>query len=247
MPLNQPLIPFPELKKIFRVTPLSLVNRIPGIYLVDKPAELTSHDIVAKARKSLRLKRVGHGGTLDPLATGLLLIMAGNATRLFDELQDFSKTYITTLRLGQRTDTQDITGKIIAEAEVPKISKEELERALDSFRGQILQTPPMYSALKKDGQPLYKLAREGKTVAREPRAVTVYSLECLRHEGEEIELAMTVSKGFYVRTLIDGLGLALGCGAVMTALRRTQIGPFAIDSALPVTELTPGPPPGPIL
>jgi tRNA pseudouridine55 synthase len=236
-------IPFPALLRTFNAGPERLLWRVPGIHLVDKPAGISSHDVVSAARRRLGLRRVGHGGTLDPMATGLLLILAGNATRLFDRMQDFDKRYEARLQLGVRTDTQDSTGAILEQRPVPVLSEADADAALERFRGEILQTPPMYSALKKNGVPLYKLAREGKEVKREPRSVTVRALECLGIDADEMRLSMSVSKGFYVRALIDDLGQALGCGATMTALRRTGIGPFDAGQAVPPDRLRPGPEP----
>lgn len=236
-----PSLPLPRLRACLRATPLALRNCIPGIYPVDKPTGVTSHDMVALARRRLGLRRVGHGGTLDPLATGLLLLLAGNATRLFDALQGYRKTYSARLRLGLRTDTQDITGTVLETAPVPHLAPGDLDAALTPFRGTIHQVPPMFSALKHEGQPLHRLARAGKTVAREPRQVTVHQLAGEVVAEGEVELELTVSKGFYVRTLIDDLGAALGCGATMTALRRTAIGPFAIEQAVAPEALQPGP------
>jgi tRNA pseudouridine55 synthase len=236
MPQYTP-VPLPELRRLFRRDPRALVGRVPGLFPVDKPEGLSSHDVVARARKRLGLRRVGHGGTLDPIATGVLILLAGNATRLFDDLQGLRKTYRAALRLGRRTDTQDRTGTVLEERPVPPLSEADLEAALAPFRGPIRQVPPLHSALKKDGRPLYELARRGETVERPPREVTVYDLACTARRGEELELTMTVSKGFYVRTLIDDLGRALGCGAVMTALRRTAVGPFTVEEAVSVEAL----------
>ncbi|MCD7895956.1 MAG: tRNA pseudouridine(55) synthase TruB [Planctomycetaceae bacterium] len=187
---------------------------------------------MVRARKRLGLKRVGHAGTLDPLASGLLLLLAGNATRLFDHMQEFSKTYTAGFRLGVRTDSQDITGVPVpdhAPSRRPPLDRDDVVAALDAFRGTIRQIPPMHSALKKDGQPLYRLARKGIVVHREAREVTVHSLDLAEFDGTEGVVRMVVSKGFYVRTLIDDLGVSLGTGAVMTTLRREAIGPFRLD------------------
>jgi len=241
VPTPPPSIPLPELRRRFRERPASLLGCIPGIFLIDKPEGMTSHDVVAVARRRLGLRRVGHGGTLDPMATGLLVVFAGNATRLFDELQTFPKAYEAELRLGVTTETQDRTGAVVAERPVPPLADDAMEAALDRFRGAIQQTPPMYSALKKDGRPLYEYAREGKTVHREPRTVTVHALALAGRQGGTLRLAMTVSKGFYVRTLVHDLGEALGCGATMTALRRTRIGPFSVADAVAPDALLPPP------
>lgn len=226
--------PFPEVLADFRRDPLSLLWAVPGIWLVDKPSGPSSNLAVVRARKAIGVKRIGHAGTLDPLASGLLLLMVGNATRLFDSLQDFSKTYVAGFRLGQRTDSRDITGERLDDwrpaAPVPRESGE-IERCLARFRGEIMQIPPMHSALKKDGQPLYKLARRGMEVEREARAMRVDDLTLNSFDGTDGVLTLTASKGFYVRTLVDDVGLALGCGAVMTSLRRTRIGPYAVEAA----------------
>jgi tRNA pseudouridine55 synthase len=232
-------IPFPELLASFRRDPLSLVGQVPGIFPVNKPEGISSHQAVAIARKRLNLRRIGHAGTLDPMADGLLLLLAGNATRLFDEIQTMPKTYHARLRFGYRTDTQDRTGTTIETFDRAPPTREQVEQELASFRGEIMQTPPMYSALKKDGVPLYKLARENIEVTREPRPVTVYELALTDCDGREAGLTMTVSKGFYVRTLIDDLGLKLGMGATMTALTRTAIGMFQLETAFILDEIQP--------
>lgn len=206
---------------------------------MDKPPGMTSHDVVDVARRSLRMRRVGHGGTLDPMAEGLLLILTGNATRLFQDLQVFPKTYRAGFRLGIRTDTQDVTG-VILEARAPDaftVSREEVEAALASFRGEIEQVPPMFSALKKNGVPLHRLARQGQEVERAPRPVTVHDLTLAAFDGRSGMLEMRVSSGFYVRTLIDDLGRALGPGAAMSSLRRCCIGPFTVETALRPEEI----------
>ena len=231
-------IPFPELLATFKADPTALIGKIPGIFLINKEPDWTSHDVVAKMRRLLNLKRVGHGGTLDPMAEGLLLIFAGNATRLFDAMQDFDKEYITSFQLGYRTDTQDSTG-VIQEECAPgllPVSRNRLEECLAAFRGKIQQLPPMYSALKVNGKKLYELAREGKTIEREPRGVETFNLELLEFNGTEGRLRVAVSKGFYIRTLIDDIGQRLGCFATMTALTRTRIGVFTLDSACKISE-----------
>ncbi len=218
---------------MFNNDPLSLVGKIPGVFPVNKPEGMTSHDAVAIMRRKLNMKRVGHGGTLDPLATGLLLIFAGNATRLFDATQDYDKEYIAGFELGRRTDTQDITGAVIdsVSKDALPVTRERVLGALEDFRGDILQTPPMYSAIKHEGKRLYDLARQGVEIRREPRAVTVHELELLEFDGRVGKLRMAVSKGFYVRTLIDELGVKLETFATMNSLERTRIGPFALSMA----------------
>lgn len=228
---NYPSIPLPELRAAFKEDPHSLVGKIPGIFLIDKHEGISSHGVVAAMRKKLGIRKVGHGGTLDPLATGLLIIFAGNATRLFDDLQDFHKSYTARLELGIRTDTYDITGEVIDRADVPAIDEQMLSAALDKFRGMIMQRPPVYSALKRNGVPLYELARKGIEVEVEEREVEVFNLSGRIISEKEIELEMKVSKGFYVRSLVDDLGRELGSVATMTRLRRTEIGVFQVSEA----------------
>lgn len=228
--------PFAETLAAFRRDPLSLVGRIPGVWPVRKPPGPSSNRMVVLARKRLGIRKIGHAGTLDPMASGLLVLLAGNATRLFDELQTFSKTYRAGFRLGLRTDSQDGTGRVLPPeawrpAVQPPLAGEALAEALPLFRGDVMQTPPMHSALKRDGRPLYELARRGETVERAARPARVYDLRLTEFDGRDGTLEMTVSKGFYVRTLIDDLGLALGCGAVMTALERTAVGPYLLADA----------------
>jgi tRNA pseudouridine55 synthase len=233
-------IPFPETLAAFTADPLALNWRIPGTWPIHKPTGPSSNLIVVRARKILGLKRLGHAGTLDPLASGLLLLLAGNATRLFDHMQDMTKSYTASFLLGERRDSQDSTGQhdeSYLPTTRPPLPREAVDAALAPFRGDILQTPPMHSALKKDGQPLYKLARKGVSIERAPRPVTVRDLRLTAFDGAAGTLAMTVSKGFYVRTLVDDLGLALGCGAVMTALERTAIGPYLLADAVTLDDL----------
>ncbi len=237
----QDSLPFADVLAQFNADPLSLLGKLPGIWLVDKPVGPSSNLAVVRARKYIGTKKVGHAGTLDPMAEGLLVLLAGNATRLFDQLQLFPKTYVATFRLGQRTDSQDATGQPLEDWQPerqPPVERAEVEAALASFQGDILQVPPMHSALKRDGQPLYKLARKGVAVERQPRPVTCYRVELEEFDGTAGRISMDVSKGFYVRTLVDDLGTRLGTGAVMTALRRTRIGPFTLDNALPMDALS---------
>lgn len=233
-------VPFPETLAAFRQSPRNLLWQIPGVWLLDKPTGPSSNLLVVRSRKILKEKRIGHAGTLDPLASGLLVLLAGNATRLFDEFQGMEKEYEAAFRLGERRDSQDVTGVPLTDwtpSRPAPLVREEVEAALGQFRGDILQIPPMHSALKKDGQPLYKLARRGETVERPARPVSVYGLDLWEFGGTEGVLRMRVSKGFYVRTLIDDLGLALGCGAVMTGLRRLSVGDFRVDEARALEDL----------
>lgn len=203
-----------------------------GILLVDKPADWTSHDVVAKLRGVLGERRMGHSGTLDPMATGLLVVFAGRATRAVSFSENHSKCYEARLRLGLTTDTQDTTGTVL-EAHPVTVGADEVRAALEHFTGELLQLPPMYSALKVNGQKLYALARQGKTVERKPRAITVYELELLEQSApDEFALRVVCSKGTYIRTLCHDLGQALGCGGCMAALRRTMAAGFRIEEAV---------------
>jgi len=202
-----------------------------GILLIDKAPDWTSHDVVAKCRGLLREKKIGHAGTLDPMATGLLVLFAGRATRAIPYFPGH-KTYRAALRFGVETDTQDSTGRPVRTyAHIP--GAQALRDLLPRFTGEILQVPPMVSALRVNGQRLYKLAREGKEVARAPRPVTVHRLAYIEERDGEHFLEVSCSAGTYVRTLIHDMGQALGSGAVMTALRRVSSGPFSVDDALP--------------
>lgn len=208
-----------------------------GLLLIDKAPGWTSHDVVAKCRGLLRERRVGHGGTLDPMATGLLVLFAGRATRAVPYLPG-DKTYVARLRFGTETDTQDSTGRVLRVCgHIP--SEPEVREILPKFTGPLTQIPPMVSAVQVNGQRLYKLARQGIEVERAPRPVTVYALEPLGFDGEEYSLSVTCSAGTYVRTLIHDIGHALGTCAVMTALRRVRSGPFSVGDACPVEVAAP--------
>lgn len=212
-------------------------STIDGVLLVDKAPGMTSHDVVAITRRVLSTRKVGHCGTLDPLATGLLIITIGRGTKIQDLLMSEDKEYIGTIRLGQTTDSQDADGEILEEKPVPALEREVLEQAFAKFAGDFYQTPPMVSAIKKDGVPLYKLARQGKTVPREPRLVHIYGHEILKVELPEVDFRVVCSKGFYVRTYAYDIGEVLGCGAHLKALRRTASGKFRVDGTLTVEEL----------
>ena len=214
---------------------------IDGVLLVDKAPGMTSHDVVAITRRALNTKKVGHCGTLDPLATGLLIITIGRGTKIQDLLMSEDKEYVGTLRLGELTDSQDSDGQILETRPVPEYSREQIDAAFAKFHGDFYQTPPMVSAIKKDGVPLYKLARQGKVVEREPRFVHVYAREVQELRLPEIDFRVVCSKGFYVRTYAHEIGLELGCGAHLRALRRTKSGRFSVDGAITVDELKAGP------
>ncbi|MBI5694675.1 MAG: tRNA pseudouridine(55) synthase TruB [Nitrospirae bacterium] len=206
-----------------------------GILLVDKPAGWTSHDAVNFIRRALNEKRVGHTGTLDPDATGLLVVLVGKATRLAKYFGGDTKGYRAAMRLGSETDTQDASGTVIKECPVPEITREEILAAFRDFTGEITQIPPMYSAVKKDGRALYKSAREGVEVAREPRAATVHSLELLGVEGGLITFDTVCGKGTYIRTLCVDLGVRLGTCAHMETLRRTSVSRYSVDGAVDIS------------
>lgn len=209
-----------------------------GVLNIDKPLRLTSHDVVSQVRRVGHMRRVGHAGTLDPLATGVLLIFLGRATRLIEYVAEQRKTYETTIHLGLETDTYDADGTVVATRPVA-VSAADVSAALHAFRGDIAQVPPMYSALKKDGQPLYKLARRGIEVARPARPVTIYELDLLSCELPQVRLRVVCSAGTYIRSLAHDLGQTLGCGGHVTALRRTAIGPFTVGEATPLAALNP--------
>jgi tRNA pseudouridine55 synthase len=212
-------------------------NDIDGVLLIDKAPGMTSHDVVAIVRKRLGFKKVGHCGTLDPLATGLLLIVLGRGTKIQDLLMAEDKEYTGTMQLGVTTNSQDADGEVVETLPVPDFSREQLEEAFEKFHGDFYQMPPMVSAIKQGGVPLYKLARQGKTVEREPRFVHVFAHEITRVGLPEVDFRVVCSKGFYVRTYAFDIGNALGCGAHLRALRRTKSGRFNVDGAVTVEEL----------
>ena len=201
-----------------------------GILNLDKPAGWTSHDAVAKLRRFLGERRIGHGGTLDPMATGVLPVFVGRATRAVEFLEAADKEYEAGLRLGIVTDTQDTTGRILEEKPV-RVSEEEIRAAILALKGERDQLPPMYSAVKVGGKALYAYARAGKDVERRPRHIAVYSAEPLGWAGEEYRFRIVCSKGTYIRTLCHDLGEALGCGGAMSSLRRLRAGPFRLEEA----------------
>ena len=207
-----------------------------GILLIDKQPDWTSNDVVAKLKGILRQRRIGHSGTLDPMATGLLVVFVGRATRAVEFAEGHDKRYIAGLRLGITTDTQDITGTVLEEKDVP-VTREELEKALERFRGQIQQIPPMYSAIKHKGQRLYDIARKGGEVERKPRAITIHDLRVIDGQEGDWLLDVRCSKGTYVRTLCHDLGRALGCGGCMSSLRRVEAGQFSVDQAVTLSQV----------
>src|SRR6184192_1824548 len=208
-----------------------------GVLLVDKAEGMTSHDVVALARRKLATKKIGHCGTLDPIATGLLLLTIGRGTKVQDLLMSEDKEYVGTLTLGTSTSTQDREGEIIETKPVPEFREEQIRAAFEKFRGDFYQMPPMVSAKKHRGVPLYKLARQGKVVEREPRFVHVYRYTIDRIALPEIDFSVLCSKGFYVRTYAHDIGQLLGCGAHLKSLRRTQSGRFDVDNAISVEQI----------
>ena len=207
-----------------------------GIVIIDKPQGWTSQDVTARLRRVFNTRRIGHGGTLDPMATGVLPVFVGRATRGVEFFEHAEKTYETVLRLGITTDTEDISGTVLTEQDA-FVTGEQLEKVLDQFRGDIMQVPPMYSALKINGQKLVDLARKGKEVERKPRPITIHELTLLGMEADGIRLRVRCSKGTYIRTLCKDIGEALGCGGCMAALRRVQAGEYTIGEAVPLLEL----------
>lgn len=207
-----------------------------GIIIVDKPAGWTSQDVVAKLRGVFHTKRVGHGGTLDPMATGVLPVFVGRATRAASFCESAEKEYIAQLRLGLVTNTQDTTGQVLSEQPVT-VTRQALSDVLQQFTGQISQIPPMFSAVKIGGKKLYELARKGQEIERKPRAVTIFELELLDGAGEEYTLRVRCSKGTYIRTLCHDIGQALGCGGCMSALRRTKAGSFSLSQSLSMDKI----------
>ena len=216
-------------------------NIIPsGVLLVDKDPGMTSHDVVAIARRSMGIKKIGHCGTLDPMATGLLMLVVGRATKIQDLLMSEDKQYVGTITLGATTTTQDAEGEIIEEREVGSLGDEAIRAAFEKYSGNFEQIPPMVSAIKKDGVPLYKLARKGQEVKRDPRPVYVTDYELTRVSIPEIDFTVNCSKGFYVRSYAHDIGATLDCGGHLSALRRTRSGEFTLERAVGVEALKSG-------
>jgi tRNA pseudouridine55 synthase len=207
-------------------------KELEGVLLVDKPTAHTSHDVVARLRRKLNMRRIGHAGTLDPMATGLLIMLIGKATRISQYLISLDKEYEGTITLGQTTDSQDADGEVRETRPVPPLTEEEVRTAMNSFLGDQYQMPPMYSAIKINGVPLYKSARKGEEVVREPRFIRVMSFDLTRFASPQLDFRLRSSKGTYVRTIAHDLGQKLGCGAHLSALRRTATDRFNISQAL---------------
>ena len=206
-------------------------RRVDGVLLLDKPEGISSQGAVSRAKGIFGAAKAGHTGTLDPMATGLLPIAFGEATKFAQTLLDADKGYLADVRLGTTTTTGDLEGEVIATREVD-VDRQRLDAVLAQFTGEIVQTPPMYSALKHQGKPLYEYARAGTEVERAPRNVTIKSLVLERFEGTEARIYVACTKGTYIRVLAEDIGKALGCGATLAALRRTAVGPFSIDAAV---------------
>ena len=213
-----------------------------GIVIIDKPQGWTSQDVTARLRRVFNTRRIGHGGTLDPMATGVLPVFVGRATRGVEFFEHAEKTYETVLRLGMTTDTEDVTGTVLEEKEV-NITRERVDAVLEQFRGEILQVPPMYSALKVNGQKLCDLARKGREVERKPRPITIHQLELLEMGENTLRLRVRCSKGTYIRTLCKDIGLALDCGGCMAELRRVTAGEYTIEESVPLLQLLEEPEP----
>ena len=210
---------------------------VEGVLTIKKEVGWTSHDVVAKVRHLLGGLKVGHAGTLDPAATGVLPVLIGRGTRIAEYLVEWDKEYRAVLRLGETTDTQDATGTVLMSREHDQVTPEAIQQVVERFRGSIEQVPPMYSAVKVGGVPLYKSARAGRTIARDARTIIIHTLELLAIQGRDVTLRIVCSKGTYVRTLCADLGEALGIGGHMLALERKRVGPLTIDHALTVDEV----------
>jgi len=210
---------------------------ISGVLLLDKPLGLSSNKALQEVKNLLFARKAGHTGSLDPLATGLLAICFGEATKVANYIFDADKHYRATAKLGQTTTTGDLEGDILDEKPVPEFDQAQLESILDAFTGEIMQVPPMYSALKHKGEPLYKLARQGIEIEREPRPVTIYSLKLVEFSSDTFTVDVVCSRGTYIRTLLEDIGLKMGCGAHVTALRRTALGPFDEDDMVTMDVL----------
>ena len=215
-------------------------NSFQGIVLVNKPAGITSHDVVGFVRRTFKMRRVGHAGTLDPMATGVLVILLGNATKLFDKFVAFDKTYRATLRLGLKTTTADIMGKTLLERPYDGIDEAAVEKVFIQFTGEIEQKQPMVSAVKHKGERLYKIARQGIEVDRKARKVRIDELRILQCRLPDVEFVMSCSKGTYVRQLAEDVGEVLGCGACISQIERTKVGPFEIKDAANLENLNEG-------
>lgn len=208
-----------------------------GVLLVDKPIDHTSHDVVARLRGKLKMKRIGHAGTLDPAATGLLVMLVGKATKISQYLMSVEKEYTGTIKLGEVTNTQDAEGEVLETRPVPELAESVVAKVLAGFKGDQYQLPPMFSAIKIDGVPLYKRARAGEVVEREPRFIRIMEFDLNRWESPELDVRIKCSKGTYVRTIAHDVGQKLNCGGHLKNLRRTVSGELSVDQALPLETL----------
>ncbi|HZZ19046.1 MAG TPA: tRNA pseudouridine(55) synthase TruB [Opitutaceae bacterium] len=216
---------------------MGLQKDLDGVLLVDKPSQHTSHDVIARLRGKLRMRKIGHAGTLDPMATGLLIVLVGKATRVSQFIISLDKEYEGTIELGKTTDSQDADGEVMETRPVPALSDADVKTAMQGFLGDQYQMPPMFSAIKIGGVPLYKKARKGEEVEREPRFIRVMSWDMLKFETPKIDFRLRCTKGTYVRTLGHDLGNKLGCGAHLTALRRTATDRFNVSQALTMEQI----------
>lgn len=212
------------------------LKEIEGVLLIDKPTGMTSHDVVYRLRRKLQMQRIGHAGTLDPMATGLLIMLVGKATKISQYLMSTDKVYEGEVTLGVKTNTQDAEGEALTTMPVPALTEEQVRAAMRGFMGDQYQTPPMFSAVKIGGVPLYKKAREGEEVEREPRFIRVTAFDLLGFASPKITFRLACTKGTYVRTIANDLGDKLGCGAHLSALRRTGSGKFDISQCVPLAE-----------
>ena len=215
----------------------TIENSLQGIMVVNKPLGITSHDVVATVRRKFKIRRVGHAGTLDPLATGVLVILLGKSTRLFDKFVAFDKSYRATLRLGVKTTTADIMGQVLLERPYTDIDEAKIKDVFARFTGALEQKPPMVSAVKHKGERLYKIARQGKEVERASRKIRIDELRILQCRLPDVEFLMSCSKGTYVRQLAEDVGEVLGCGACISQIERTKVGPFEIKDAVMLEDL----------
>jgi tRNA pseudouridine55 synthase len=216
---------------------------VQGILIIDKPEGLTSHDVVQRVRRAYAIRQVGHAGTLDPIASGVLVLLVGSATRIAQFLQEDDKEYHLVLKLGLETDTQDITGETLCEADPSGVTEDDLKRVMEPYRGNFSQVPPSFSAVKRAGQPLYKLARQGIRIQADPREVTVYSIEVSNVDLPHVSMKVVCSKGTYMRTLCHDIGRDLGVGGCMESLVRVRSGRFSIEDAVDLEEVAGGPSP----
>ena len=212
-------------------------NKVDGILVVDKPMDWTSYDVVNCVKRRFNVEKVGHCGTLDPIATGLLVILLGKATKFQDQFMGQDKVYAATMRIGVETDSEDRTGQVIATGGCSAVKEAQIREIAQSFIGPQLQTPPMVSAIKLHGQPLYKLARKGQTVERQPREITIHSFDVTRVALPDVDFTVRCTKGTYVRTICADFGRKLGCGAHMLELRRLQSGSFNLDNAVTIDQI----------